>query len=279
MADTPEPVGTGDSGIDQFTAATSALGNIGMPGTVTRGTNGLPDTYSPNTPTRTVPNPFAQTLGSWGTLPRNPSISGLSQPRTVTQYPQYADGDEWKPAGIFNPDQIRDLQQTMRDAGLYPNKSRITFGVWSPTDAAVYRNVLEGANGSYTDDKTYLKNLLNNPQATTTVNRDPLTIHLTNETDIRSVAADSVAKLYGGGNLDDGTLQAIVDAVHGQESTSQTNAYNMAESGGTVTDPAHLQQTAEEVLKQRNPGQVEVTQFGAAMDNILKTLMGGPLSG
>lgn len=59
--------------------------------------------------------------------------------------PNYVDGDQWKPASDPNPDNVRELQIQLVNAGLI-KLSKVHLGIWDKTSADAYAKVLAHAN-------------------------------------------------------------------------------------------------------------------------------------
>jgi hypothetical protein len=83
--------------------------------------------------------PGAQGNATFGAAWRSPGPS--------TTLPNYVKGDEWGPVSDPNPDNIRQLQIQMVEAGLL-TMSKVHLGIWDAYSAGGYAKVLAYANSS-----------------------------------------------------------------------------------------------------------------------------------
>lgn len=245
---------------------------------VTKPGNAAPTTTDANTPT-----PIGVPAGYYAEDP-NPNIGWASntyrgpQNTTATKYPtavtaknptgQYLDGDEYGPMAL-DPSKMMDLQKKMESLHLYSGD--YTLGVWQQQDAAAYAKVLTNSNINGVNSSTMLGQMLANPQVDTTpTQRAPLTVHLSNPEDIKALANKTAKDLYGG-MLPDSTVSAITDAIHQSESQYQQSAYDMATTGGQVTDSISPDTVAANKIKELHPNEVAATRFGDQFGAMLDT--------
>lgn len=211
---------------------------------------------------------------------------GVIPPAYSTQAvaPRYFDGAQYAPAASLSTDELIDLQNSMDAAGLYDKNADIVPGVWTDADTSAYTRALAGANQTGSDDKTYIKRLIQSgagAKQKASAARAPLVVHLTNPDDLKTLLQHGARDLYGG-DLPEEDVQAFVDAYHARETSARTQAYNLGDpsatgtldggAGGSVVDPASPSNAAEQFIRTQHPNQVAATQFGNAMGGILDTL-------
>lgn len=68
-------------------------------------------------------------------------------------------------------------------------------------------------------------------------NRAPLVVRLSDRADIEAVAKRAAQELIGR-DPDEDVVERIVTSVHAMETERQSQAYNVAASGGTISDPS-----------------------------------------
>lgn len=104
--------------------------------------------------------------------------------------------------------------------------------------------------------------------------REPLSIQLTNPTDIHAVG-NKIGQTILGRNLNTGELDAITKAFQAQESSSQRAAYNANVGGGTTTAAPNLSTFAEAQVKAQNPLEAAGHGVASTFDTFLGLLSGG----
>jgi acyl-CoA synthetase (AMP-forming)/AMP-acid ligase II len=211
---------------------------------------------------------------------------GLSQTRTAANqfgaktpfgplgFAAYKTGSTLEQLAGYGPDDIYALQVRLHDAGLLDN---FTPTQLDKTTRNAFKDLLATSNASMKtwqqtlDDITAVGGTIDKQDGRT---RAPLTVELTNPDDLKSVAQKVAQTLYGG-NLPEADLERFVNTFHGMESGAQSQAYGMAESGGTVVAPPNASVAAESQIRAEHPDQVAATAFGARMGDIISTFTGG----
>lgn len=199
---------------------------------------GLPDDYT--VPGGRVPAPFRGNFGAPSTYQGPP------------QTPRYFEGMEFIPAS-FSPEKIAMLQRELATAGLIGPKTKFRVGLWDETTRNAYKNLLEYANASGTDERTAIKRYAQaqvlDPSGEEGPTRAPLTIKKSNPTDLYAIA-DVAARSKLGRKLTDKEKAAMASAFQAQEVAEQTTDYNQAETGGTsVGGPSAQAFMAERIAK------------------------------
>ena len=165
-------------------------------------------------------------------------IAGLRTPQRAPFEP-YVKGDEFTPSTLAAEDRAR-IQLALREAGLYTKSERFQLGVWDSNTRNAYKRLLEYANGAGLKWQEALREYATaKEQMGDTVGeegRAPLAVRVSNPADIRK-AADAAARGAIGRRLRPEELNKLVAAYQQLETQEQTQAYNLAETGGTMTAP------------------------------------------
>jgi hypothetical protein len=183
--------------------------------------------------------------------------------------PTFFDGDEWAPATL-SPGQVARLQDILAGIGLLTEYRR---GYWDPNSQKAYREVLEYANGAgITDEMEAIRRIAETGALGGKIGggrtRAPLTVRKSNPLDIKS-AADAVAQNVLGRGLTNDELPQIIAAIQQMETSVQTQAYNMDETGGTVTEAPSLAAFVEQKLRIQNPGEAQDMDVSGQVNNLM----------
>lgn len=198
---------------------------------------GVPKDY---TITRTEQGPFksgsrARRVGG-GLSIKTRQEPTFTAGRTTNITPLYFEGDEIRPASQ-GPREIVRIQEALLDAGLFTKKTRFQKGLWDEPTIKAYGRLLAFANTMGVDkDKAlarYKETYDPAQDAEEGEPRKPLRIELTNPADLRAVF-ETVARRRIGRKLAPAEVDRYVASYQGQEKATQTEAYNEAETGGTV---------------------------------------------
>ena len=168
----------------------------------------------------------------------------------------YVKGDEFTPSQLAAEDRAR-IQYAMREAGVFTKNERFQLGVWDATTRGAYKRLLEYSNGAGVEWRTALNEFAAaKQQMGDTVGdgreRAPLAVRVSNPMELRK-AIDVGIRTETGRRADAATLDRIVAAYQAEERRSQTEAYNAAETGGTVTDAPDLETFVENQAETVNP--------------------------
>lgn len=208
---------------------------------------GVPKSYVAQRPGPVRPN-SARVFGA------NVRLPGQTQ-TMVNVPPRYYKGDEFSPSSLAAEDRAR-LQLAMRQSGLYTKNERFQLGVWDATTRGAYKRLLEYANGAGLDWQAALREFgaaqAENGDTTGGSNRAPLSVKVSNPQDLRR-AFDAGALAALGHSLDPGEIDKWVAAYQQAERTEQTQEYNAAESGGTVTAAPTMESFVEDRAKVADP--------------------------
>lgn len=231
-------------------------------GMTASGPIGVPADYQP------VPaGPVRPDLNPGGYIPQSAVHRDESGNPTL-----YMDGDEWNPASQ-SPDVIAEIQRRMVGAGLLTGSYRI--GVWDSSTRSAYRELLGYANALGIDDGTaldrYTATGMGQQDATP---RAPLTVRLSHPDDIKAALRATFKDRLGQGNIDPAKLDAMVAAYQGNERSFQQQAYNAAESGGTVTEPPSADTFADIEAKKADPTAYDSRKVVGAADYLSRKLRG-----
>jgi len=164
----------------------------------------------------------------------------------MTKQPLYSSGDEWKLLGGKSPEEIAQVQAALVRIGVL-KEGGFQPGVMDKKTAAGFRDILGEANATgrqwraVLTERTQMADATGyDPSAGSGSERAPLTIELTNPDDIKGKLDQDSPDLIGRG-FSDAEKAAFVADYQGQETSAQTQAYNNAESGGTVTGPPSVE--------------------------------------
>ena len=184
--------------------------------------------------------------------PRNGFGIPKGLPRAETANPRYFEGDELRPQrNSWSPTQIADLQSKMREAGLLKGKFRL--GYWDAASQEAYKALLTYANQSGRDAGFALNELRTHPiNAGDEPERPPLVLKTTSPDDLRGVFRDTSRKLLGRA-LADSEIDKYIAAYNAAENQYDTQAYNLAETGGTLPPIAAPTPYIEERLRREKP--------------------------
>lgn len=149
--------------------------------------------------------------------------------------PRYFEGDDWLPATLSLEERAQ-LQQAMLSAGVYDKNDVVRFGLWDATSRKAYRSVLELANGSGLSVGDALRSWSRAaPAEEETSTRAPLVTRVSNPKDLARLA-DSVARKVIGRKADPATVARLTAEFQAAQAGEQRQAYNMAETGGQITE-------------------------------------------
>lgn len=209
---------------------------------------------------------YAQVSGTEDDLRYRGGRPGTRQiPTTQFLPPRYFGGDELTPAG-WSPDRIADLQRSLIAAGLIPQTASLRVGFWDATSQKGFETLLGYANQTGANWETALTRY-----GSTTEQggpkRAPLTVRTSNPDDLRKVFRQTIIDTLGQG-WDTAKIDQMVAAYQGVETSAQTQAYNMADTGGTVVQPPDPSTFASAQARQENP-------LGAQEHDVIA--QGGPL--
>lgn len=185
--------------------------------------------------------------------------------------------------------ELRALQMKLYDAGFYGNVSKdaVVFGVVDDVTWKAFGDLLDMSAQYYAADRqmTWYEVLdevqqLRKEQGTNLLDnqgpkRAPFVARTTNADDIERVSQQVAASLVGE-NVDPALVKRIISQYHATEVSSQRQAYDAAQSGGTVTEAPALDTFAEQAIRQADP--TAVTAYTAA-DSVLgafEQIVAGP---
>ena len=216
--------------------------------------------------------------------PRHRGWSGpipFSGSETVEVVPTFFAGDDYKPAKL-TPENIARLQRQLAAGGVLTGKFRI--GVWDEPSRNAYRKVLSYANQrGLTDDAEALAELAQtvefDPGAVEAAERAPLKVNLSNPADIKKLLKSTAKDVLGYGNLDEGTLDRLVATYQSMERQTQTQDYNMRETGGTQVAPPDPSTWAEQQVRKVDPVRADSRSVVSAFDQIAQMMNGGSVEG
>lgn len=200
--------------------------------------------------------------------PPQPHTFGLLKP--PKPFEPYMKGDEFTPSSLASEDRAR-IQLALREAGLYTKNERFQLGVWDQNTRNAYKRLLEYANGAGLEWQAALREYASAKELmgdTTGADsgRAPLSVRVSNPADIRK-AADAAARGAIGRRLRPDELSKIVSAFQSLETGEQTQAYNLAETGGTMTAAPDPGVFLEEQARALDPaGYDEMQNIGVSND-------------
>lgn len=224
---------------------------------------GVPDDYTVDTPR----GPVAP-----GRDPDTGRQVGPDMPTTREQKPRYYEGAEWEPARL-SPEEIRSIQQAMWDAGLLEPGFRP--GVWDPTMASAYRDVLAYANATGITDSQALIQMASAGVVSDEQGRAPLVTQTTNPEDLRRVFRASIISELGQG-WDQERINRMVSAYQQAEVSAQQSAYDTELTGGNVTAPPSPEAFAMAEAERADPTGVQVQDIVADYAPLFMQLAASP---
>jgi hypothetical protein len=143
--------------------------------------------------------------------------------------PRYFEGDEWTLANAGH-DTIMQVQAAMQKAGMLKT-GEFSPGFWDKKTKDAFKDLLSYANATGSTWQDSLPLIMN---ATPPTPKQPLTVKVTNPDDLRAVFHKAALDTLGVGMPKD-QLDQMVNAYQGLETQAQTQAYNQADTGGTLT--------------------------------------------
>ncbi|HUR52879.1 MAG TPA: hypothetical protein VMZ71_02025 [Gemmataceae bacterium] len=190
-------------------------------------------------------------------MPLPPSF-GLGRSKPFTPYEK---GDEFKPSAFAREDQAR-LQLALRDAGLFTKSERFQLGTWDQNTRNAYKRLLEYANGAGMDWQTALRQYSAARQQFGDTGgsgdgsgsgvRAPLAVRVSNPAELAETF-ESTFRTRTGRRPSSEVLQRMVNAYLAQEAGQQKAAYNVAETGGAVTDVVDPKLFAQQQAESEDP--------------------------
>lgn len=173
---------------------------------------------------------------------------------------------------------LADIQYKMYQAGLY-GKSQPTYGEITADDLSAFKKLIvgyasnpdQGALGDYLDYGAQVGAEINAASGRT---RAPLTTSLTSPIDLENVARNVARTLYAG-EMSPDELEQFVSNYQSAEAGYQSQAYGMADTGGTITQPPSASASAEDFLRKNHGDQVNASQFGDVLDTYLSLIRSG----
>lgn len=180
-------------------------------------------------------------------------------------------------------ERLGSIQREMLRIGLF-KESQFSYGTLDDGTAAAFREVLAYANAAGFDNpfdamarmaadydrfgfENAEKDAAGGPKG-----RAPLTVQVTDPADLRRVFRNTVQQLTG--RIDDDYVETLVGAYQARESGAQSQAYGMAETGGTLTAPPSPQGFAEEQTREDFATEVGATEIEGQFQNLLGIIGG-----
>lgn len=248
---TPDPTGGVPLPQNAGAASKSVSQPIGVPFYVTDPATGQPVLGSDGQPLR---------WGAQGTTTNSeddlryrggrPGTRQIVTTQPTYTLPRYYDGAQWLPASL-PPDQLAQLQRQMVAAGLLKS-GQAQLGVWDAASMNAYTQLLAYANASGLDAGTALSQWGQAHALDPNAGKAPLQVKVTNPEDLRKVFRQSVIDTLGQG-WDTAKIDQMVSAYQATETAAQQQAYNQADSGGTVTAPPDPGTFAADQVRQEDP--------------------------
>lgn len=224
-----------------------------------------------------VPADFTVENQSRGRSSFSPYMRQLQQNSPERVGIRYYEQDLLRPLA-WSEEARADLQRKMYTIGLYGD-SKVTLGVWTERDQAVYAELLQAANMSgrtATDQLNYWKiappvDLLD--QIRGDQPKKP-TLQVTNPLDIREAARGVSRGLTG--REDRGFVEGSVTGYQGMETAAQQGmvADQEAGGGGTVTQAASMDAYLADKLRREQPLEVDGYAFVQAFDTFAQMIGG-----
>lgn len=184
----------------------------------------------------------------------------------------YFEGDDLLPS-TFPAEDIAALQRSLVQAGLLDDDFRL--GVWDPVSVRAYRTLLEYANASGTTwNDALVRWQAATPFEDPGAGRAPLTTRVTNPADLRALLRELSPAIMGA-RLRPEEEERFIAAYQAQERGTQQSAYDIAPTGGTVTDVANPQVAAEAFIRQEQPVEAGSKDVEQAIDSVMGFLLNG----
>ena len=176
----------------------------------------------------------------------------------------YEKGDEYKPSAFAREDQAR-LQLALREAGLYTKSERFQLGTWDQNTRNAYKRLLEYSNGAglswqdalrqYSAAKQQFGDTADDGSGSGGdggAGRAPLAVRVSNPAELAETF-ESTYRTRTGRRPSSEVLQRMVNSYLAQESGQQAAAYNVAETGGAVTDVVDPKLFAQQQAETEDP--------------------------
>lgn len=180
----------------------------------------------------------------------------------------------------WSDSELRSFQEKAFQAGLYGNATRrdIRFGDYDEDTLQIWEQVVNRSAGFFSQGRKVspFQVLDKAVQAAKDAGLDPdtreqETIALTNPADLAAVF-NNVAQQTIGKKLDPTQLQAMVSAYQATESSVQSQAAGMSESGGTLTKPPDPSTFAQNQIAQDDPVAATSHAAAKAFEGVLKLI-------
>jgi hypothetical protein len=190
-----------------------------------------------------------------------PPSMGLAPRMWGPQFQPYEKGDEFKPSAFAREDQAR-LQLALREAGLYTKNERFQLGTWDQNTRNAYKRLLEFSNGAglkwedalrqYSAARQQFGDTGDGGPGSGADGRAPLAVRVSNPAELAETF-ESTYRTRTGRRPSSDVLQRMVNSYLAQESGQQTAAYNVAETGGSVTDVVDPKLFAQQQAESEDP--------------------------
>lgn len=212
---------------------------------------GVPDTYVAERTTKTYGERYVGPSGS--------------NDVTVQRTPKFFKGAEWEFASR-PPEERARVQRAMLQAGVFKPGEKFRLGAWDDTTRNAYKRLLAFANAGGYDNwaealaewersgDVYEVDDTGRGAGSGGTARQPKVINLTNPEDIKSVV-DSLAVKRLGRRLSDADKARYAQLYNQLETEEQNKAYDLDETGGTMTNAPGVESFIDQRVKQENPGE------------------------
>lgn len=209
--------------------------------------------------------------------------------------PLYFDGDEFVPVKGMRPEDIKQVQELMIQAGLIGQKTKFTIGAWNNELASIWKsNVLGPANARGLTWRQYVNQLIDAGGVTTLDEMGggggPAQVpvrKVTNPDDLMEIFRDSSQKIIGH-RVSEGEIGSMILAYQSMETAAQdqVNAASLQEqqlsaAGGgvaepvTVTAPPDPSSYLAAEMRRRHPGEVAATEGAGLIQSGLDFIRNG----
>jgi hypothetical protein len=226
---------------------------------------------------------FIGVPSDYRTAPVQPTSFNYTQsvPRWDSRGPQYQEGQEYKILGNMSEVQRQRVQQAMINAGLL-DPSRVRFGLVDPYTVKAFEAVL----GQATLPGASWSQMLFSQQGAESLGalggggggggggRAPLTTRVTSPATLRRVFRQAMVDAAGS-RVEGFDIEAAVQAYQAAEAQFQQQAYGMAESGGTLTEPPDAQTFIADQLDAKAGVEVQSNSIAERAGQLLGMLDGG----
>jgi len=217
------------------------------------------------------------------TAPVQPTSFNYTQsvPRWDSRGPQYQEGQEFKILGNMSEVQRQRVQQAMINAGLL-DPSRVRFGLVDPYTVKAFEAVLgqanlQGASWSqmlFSQQGAESLGALGGGGGGGGGGRAPLTTRVTSPATLRRVFRQAMVDAAGS-RVEGFDIEAAVQAYQAAEAQFQQQAYGMAESGGTLTEPPDARTFIADQLDAKAGVEVQSNSIAERAGQLLGMLDGG----